>query len=55
MVQKSRKVECALVDGSLRSSNHCLRQAYVNFGEHTDFVNFHVMKLCKYDAILGKS
>ena len=27
----------------------------MNFGEHAEFLDFHVMKLPKYDAILGKS
>ena len=27
----------------------------MNFGEHPEFLDFHVMKLPKYDAILGKS
>ena len=36
-------------------SNHFQKQAYVNVDEHGDFLDFHVMKLPKYDAILGKS
>ena len=53
---KSRgKLKVYLEDGFVRSSNLCLMESYVNFGEHAKFLDFHVMKLPKYDAILGKS
>ena len=56
LVSKSpERLKVHLADGSARSSNQCVKQACVNFGEHAEFLDFHVMKLPKYDAILGKS
>ena len=56
LVRKSpERLKVHLADGSARSSNQCVKQACVNFGEHAEFLDFHVMKLPKYDAILGKS
>ena len=56
LLSKSQeRLKIHLEDGSTRSSKQCLKQACVNFGEHAEFLDFHVMKLPKYDAILGKS
>ena len=48
------KLKIHLADGSLRVSNDCVRQACVSFGEHAEFLDLQVMKLPKYEIILGK-
>ena len=56
LLSKDREqLRIQLADGSARSSNQCVKQVCVNFGEHAEFLDFHVMRLPKYDAILGKS
>ena len=54
LIKGQLKMQVHLADGSLRSSNHILKEAQICFEEHAEFLDFHVMKLPKYDAILGK-
>ena len=44
-----------LANGSMRASNRFVQNAQVMYEEHAEFLDFHMMKLPKYDAILGKS
>ena len=43
-----------LADGSVRVTNDCVKQLCVSFGEHAEFLDLQVMKLPKYEVILGK-
>ena len=54
MEQKPKNMKVHVADGSTRSSSHCLKETYVRVEEHNEYLDFHVMKLPKYDAILGK-
>ena len=54
-VRSHEKMQVHLADGSMRASNRIVREACVTYEEHAEFLDFHVMKLPKYDAILGKS
>ena len=38
----------------MRVTNDCVRQVCVSFGEHAEFLDLQVMKLPKYEVILGK-
>ena len=38
----------------MRVTNDCVRQVCVSFGEHTEFLDLQVIKLPKYEVILGK-
>ena len=48
------KLKIHLADGSVRVTNDCVRQVCVSFGEHTEFLDLQVIKLPKYEVILGK-
>ena len=48
------KLKIHLADGSVRVTNDCVRQVCVSFGEHAEFLDLQVMKLPKYEVILGK-
>ena len=48
------KLKIHLADGSVRVTTDCIRQVCVSFGEHTEFLDLQVMKLPKYEVILGK-
>ena len=54
-VRSHEKMQVHLADGSMRASNRIVQGAQVTYEEHAEFLDFHVMKLPKYDAILGKS
>ena len=43
-----------LANGTERMSNLIVEQACVTFDKHTQFLDFSVIKLPKYEAILGK-
>ena len=53
--ERKEKVKINLADGTMRVSNMCIHQACVSFEEHTEFLDFTVIKLPHYEAILGKS
>ena len=55
VVKSHDKMQVHLADGSTRASNRLVQEAQVTFNEHAEFLDFRVMKLPKYDAILGKS
>ena len=55
VVKSQDKMQVQLADGSTRASNRLVQGAQVIFEEHAEFLDFRVMKLPKYDAILGKS
>ena len=48
------KLRIQLADGTMRVSNFMVEQACVEFEDHTEFLNFSVIPLPKYEAILGK-
>ena len=48
------KLKIHLADGSVRVSSDCVKQVCVSFGEHAEFIDLQVMKLPKYEVILGK-
>ena len=48
------KLTVHLADGSVRVTNDCVRQGCVSFGEHMEFLDMQVLKLPKYEVILGK-
>ena len=55
LLNKSKeKVKIKLADGTMRVSNMYIKQACVNFEEHTEFLDFTVIKLPRYEAVLGK-
>ena len=54
--KRKEKIKINLADGSTRVSQLYIKQACVNFGEeHTEFLDFTVIKIPYYEAILGKS
>ena len=53
-MRSHEKMQVHLADGSMRASNCMVKDAQVSYEEHAEFLDFHVMKLPKYDAILGK-
>ena len=53
--KRKEKVKINLADGTMRVSNMYIKQACVNFEEHTEFLDFTVIKLPQYEAILGKT
>ena len=54
--KRKEKIKINLADGSTRVSQLYVKQACVNFGdEHTEFLDFTVIKIPYYEAILGKS
>ena len=48
------KLNIQLVDGTVRVSNLIVDQACVTIEEHAEFIDFSVIGLPKYEAILGK-
>ena len=55
LVKKAKeKLKIHLADGTIRVSTKYINQACVVIGEHAEFLDFNVMKLPKYEAILGK-
>ena len=53
--KRKEKVKINLADGTMRVSNMYLKQACVSFKKHTEFIDFIVIKLPRYEAILGKT
>ena len=53
-VKAKEKLRIQLADGTMRVSNFIVEQACVEFEDHTEFLNFSVIPLPKYEAILGK-
>ena len=43
--KRKEKVKINLADGTMRVSNMYIKQACVNFEEHTEFLDFTVIKL----------
>ena len=55
-VNKSKeKMEINLADGTTRVSKLYIKQACVEFEEHREFIDFTVINIPNYEAILGKS
>ena len=54
-VKRKEKLQIYLADGTVRVSQQILQQGCVSIGEHAEFLDFSVLKLPKYDAILGKA
>ena len=48
------KLNIQLADGTVRVSNLMVEQACVTFTDHAEFIDFSVIGLPKYEAILGK-
>ena len=48
------KLKIQLADGTVRVSDLIVEQACVTFDDHAEFIDFSVIGLPKYDAILGK-
>ena len=48
------KLQIQLADGTVRGSNLIVDQACVVFKDHAEFIDFSVISLPKYEAILGK-
>ena len=53
-VKTKEKLKIYLADGSVRVTGECVKQVCVSFGEHTEFLDLQVLKLPKYEVILGK-
>ena len=54
-VKRKEKLQIYLADGTVRVSQQIVQQGCVSIGEHAEFLDFSVLKLPKYDAILGKA
>ena len=53
-VKSKEKLRIQLADGTMRVSNSLVEQCCVEFEDHKEFLNFSVIPLPKYEAILGK-
>ena len=53
-VKTKEKMKIFLADGSVRVTGECVPQVCVSFGEHSEFLDLQVLKLPKYEVILGK-
>ena len=53
--KRKEKVQINLADGTTRVSKLYVKQACVNFEEHMEFLDFTVINIPNYEAILGKS
>ena len=53
--KKKEKVQINLADGTIRVSKVYVKQACVSFEEHMEFLDFTVINIPNYEAILGKS
>ena len=49
------KLKIQLADGTMRMSDLIVEQACVEFEDHAEFLDFSIINLPKYEAILGKS
>ena len=52
MRKTKEKLKLHLADGTKRVSNLIVERACVTFDEHAEFLDFFVIKLRKYEAIL---
>ena len=55
MNKRKEKVKINLADGTTRVSKLYIKQACVEFEEHREFLDFTVINIPNYEAILGKS
>ena len=53
--KRKEKVKINLADGTTRVSKLYIKQACVDFEEHREFLDFTVINIPNYEAILGKS
>ena len=53
--KRKEKVKINLADGTTRVSQMYVKQACVSFEEHMEFLDFTVINIPNYEAILGKS
>ena len=53
--KRKEKVKINLADGTTRVSKMYVKQACVSFEEHMEFLDFTVINIPNYEAILGKS
>ena len=53
--KRKEKVKINLADGTTRVSKLYIKQACVDFEEHKEFLDFIVINIPNYEAILGKS
>ena len=53
--KRKEKVKINLADGTTRVSTKYVKQACVSFEEHMEFLDFTVINISNYEAILGKS
>ena len=55
MTKTKENLKIYLVDGTMRVSNRIVKQGCVMRGEHAEHLEFFVINLPTYDAILGKT
>ena len=55
MNKRNEKVKINLADGTTRVSTKYVKQACVSLDEHMEFLDFTVINISNYEAILGKS
>ena len=53
--KRKDKVKINLADGTTRVSKTYVKQACISFEEHMEFIDFTVINIPQYEAILGKS
>ena len=53
--KRKEKVKINLADGTTRVSKLYIKQACVSFEEHMEFLDFTIINIPNYEAILGKS
>ena len=53
--KRKEKIKINLADGTTRVSKMYVKQACINFEEHMEFLDFTVINIPQYEAILGKS
>ena len=52
--KRKDKVKINLADGTTRESKTYVKQACISFEEHMEFIDFTVINIPQYEAILGK-
>ena len=52
--KRKDKVKINLADGTTRVSKMYVKQACISFEEHMEFIDFTVINIPQYEAILGK-
>ena len=53
--KRKERVKINLADGTTRVSKMYVKQACISFEEHMEFIDFTVINIPHYEAILGKS